>query len=86
MKKAPLVGIVALGIAFANHTLLYRTLWPLFFYAGFPGVVTSLFITGGHGGTIAQERIAPVAEIAINTVFYFALLLCAVKLSKSLRS
>jgi hypothetical protein len=86
LKKAALLLIVAFSVALVIHILFDRTRSSLFVYAGFPGMMGSLFITGGHGGTIAQERLAPVVELAINTVCYSVVLLCTAKLSKRLRS
>jgi hypothetical protein len=57
-------------------TFLFGATYSIvFIYPLFPGMVLSLLITGGHGGTIAEDRIALVFGFAINTLTYS--LLCA---------
>jgi len=45
------------------------------FYALFPGNIFSLLITGGHGGTVAEEAVAPyvgaLTNIAVYSAFFF---------------
>jgi hypothetical protein len=37
-------------------------------------MAASLGITGGHGGTLTEDRIGLIAEISINILVYFALI------------
>lgn len=53
---------------------LYLTNSILLFYVLFPGAVISLLITGGHGGTRAEEAIAPVIGALVNVFILSALL------------
>ena len=39
-------------------------------YLLYPGVIVSLLITGGHGGTKFQEAVAPVANFLVNGLCY----------------
>jgi hypothetical protein len=50
---------------------------PVFFYLLYPGVVASLLITGGHGGTQFEEAIAPPVAFIVNA-FVYAPLIAAV--------
>ena len=43
----------------------------------FPGMVVSVFITGGHGGTETQEHVALVASTLVNLAFYWFLVAVA---------
>src|SRR5436309_3575543 len=51
---------------------------PVLAYPLYPGLMVHLLITGGHGGTLAQEKIAFAAELGANLLAYllatFALL------------
>jgi hypothetical protein len=47
----------------------------LLFFPLMPGLITGLFITGGHGGTATQEAIAPWIASVVNAAFYFLLVL-----------
>ena len=63
-------------------TLLRRAVESsLLIYLLFPGLALSLLITGPHGGSIAQEEIAPIVGFLINTFSYY--LLCTAILAMS---
>jgi hypothetical protein len=36
----------------------------------YPGLMVSLLVTGGHGGTLMQDKIAFVAELGTNLLAY----------------
>ncbi len=65
-KPVLLAVIVVLVLEF----LFRATGNPLLFYALYPGNFVSLLITGGHGGTRAEEAIALVVGILINVAAY----------------
>jgi hypothetical protein len=43
---------------------------PFLVYALLPGVIVSLLITGGHGGTLIEERVGLVAGLIVNCLVY----------------
>ena len=43
---------------------------PILAYPLFPGGMVHLLVTGGHGGTLTQERIGFAAELAVNLFVY----------------
>jgi uncharacterized membrane protein len=61
---AILLFVIALTV------MIYRIESPVLFYLLYPGEIVSLLITGGHGGTLLQDRIAPVASVAVNFLVY----------------
>jgi hypothetical protein len=70
MKKL-LVLAVAFTISVALHLLMVKFDSEAAFHAGLPGMVVSILTTGGHGGTLFEDQIAPFLEIGTNTIFYF---------------
>ena len=70
-QVALLVGLAFAGIL---HLLVANTGWETLFYVALPGVLAHMLVTGGHGGTMQQERIGSLLEVATNTVFYTGLL------------
>jgi hypothetical protein len=56
----------------------YLTDSILFFYALYPGALVSLLITGGHGGTSAEEAIAPAVGAGVNIAILSLLLYGAI--------
>jgi hypothetical protein len=40
------------------------------FYFLYPGAAVHLLITGGHGGTLVQERLGFIAGLVTNLAFY----------------
>jgi hypothetical protein len=72
-------------LAIAFHLLLGMTVWNFVIYAALPGLVVHLLITGGHGGTIMEERLGSILEVAVNTGFYAALLWASSVLLRKLR-
>jgi hypothetical protein len=61
-------------LAIVLHRLLAVTTRDIVVYAALPGVVAHLLITGGHGGTMMEERFGSILEVATNTVSFAALL------------
>jgi hypothetical protein len=43
---------------------------PFLVYALLPGIIVSLLITGGHGGTLVEERVGLVAGLIVNSLVY----------------
>jgi hypothetical protein len=43
---------------------------PFLVYALLPGIIVSLLITGGHGGTLIEERVGPLAGLIVNSLVY----------------
>jgi hypothetical protein len=62
------------GLAILVHQILSTTTPGVVIDAAMPGLIAHLLITGGHGGTVTEERFGSVLEIAVNTMFYAALL------------
>jgi len=75
-KPVLLAVIVVLALEF----LFRATGNPLLFYALYPGNFVSLLITGGHGGTRAEEAIALVVGILINIATYTVVVIARNKL------
>jgi hypothetical protein len=65
------IGIVTLLTAL-DHS--YRP--SIFFYVLYPGDVLRLLITGGHGGSFAEERLASVLGFLANVCAYWLVLTC----------
>ena len=58
---------------------------PILAYPLYPGNMVHLLVTGGHGGTLTQEKIGFAAELAANLFVYLAsafILLRVVRSSK----
>ena len=45
---------------------------PILAYPLYPGNMVHLLVTGGHGGTLTQEKIGFAAELATNLLVYLA--------------
>jgi hypothetical protein len=64
----------ALGLSFtivASMTFFeYRTTSTTLIYLLYPGDMLSLLITGGHGGTLIEDRAGLAVGVLVNTVFY----------------
>jgi hypothetical protein len=61
-------------------------IWPMsssVFYALFPGNVVHLLITGGHGGTRAQEAVAPYVGCVTNIAAYSIVIFISARIGKS---
>ena len=61
--------IVALLTIF-SHSVEYSG----FFYLLYPGNIVSQVITGGHGGTLLQERMALISSFILNVLVYFLII------------
>lgn len=72
MRKSSTVRIVFAATLFvATLTLLsHFSESSGFFYFLMPGQVVSLLITGGHGGTNAEEMAGLIASFVVNTSAY----------------
>jgi hypothetical protein len=72
-------------LAIVFHWLLGITRSEVVVYAALPGLVAHLWITGGHGGTITEERFGSILEVAVNAITYGVLLLGLSMLVRKLR-
>lgn len=71
MKRILLTAFpLSLVIVSILTRLSYVWLTKLLFFLLYPGVVLALLITGGHGGTLVQERLALAASVLVNTLAY----------------
>ena len=74
------MAIRALGFAVPLVTcltfLLYVTKFgtEVLFYLLYPGLVVSILITGGHGGSELADKMALVASFLVNTCAYTGLI------------
>lgn len=82
MKKIVILYLLGFFIAASLHALTLRSHWPGFFYVGFPGMAASLLLTGVHGGTEMQDRLAFALELGINATVYAFVLFWFLKLWK----
>ena len=64
-----------------NLDALMVLLYPLF-----PGLIAGILITGGHGGSNAQETVAKIVAPEVNAAFYALLILTAHKIWRALLS
>jgi uncharacterized membrane protein len=62
--------VVVLGLSGALHFMVTKALIDLLF----PGLMVSIFITGAHGGTKAEELMGSLAAFGINTMVYFVVI------------
>jgi len=51
-------------------------------YALLPGIIVSLLITGGHGGTHIEERVGLVAGLIVNTLVYAGVVFLLLRMKK----
>jgi hypothetical protein len=79
--------ILALSIAIVIllTALQYRYLSPALFYLLFPGDVLELIINGPHGGSLAEEGLAPVLGFFTNVCAYWLILTCVVLAVRAVR-
>ena len=70
VTKKLLAVIFALVSVPLLTVLLNRNPSPFLFYALLPGIIVSLSITGGHGGTLIEERVGLVAGLIVNSLVY----------------
>jgi hypothetical protein len=67
----------ALGLSFTIVGVLtffeYRTASTTLIHLLYPGAMLSLLITGGHGGTLLEEKAGLAAGVLVNTLFYAVL-------------
>jgi len=56
---------------------------PILAYPLYPGDMVSLLVTGGHGGTLTQEKIGVAAELTANLLVYLAATLILLRVVRS---
>lgn len=69
--KASIASAITVAGLMALEHFFFRSV--LYIYLLYPGWALSLLITGGHGGTLGEERVALVARVTVNIVAYAAL-------------
>lgn len=79
MKNKVILPTVAAFVVIWTVLVHAQSSWnPVLAYPLYPGLMVHLLITGGHGGTLTQEKIAFAAELVANLLAYllatFALL------------
>jgi hypothetical protein len=63
-----------------------RSHWnPILAYPLYPGEMVHLLITGGHGGTLMQEKFGFAAEVIANILVYLAATFSLLRLARSSR-
>ena len=85
MKRADLIWqavVIGSGIVALLSLLWHFFISELLFYLLFPGLVIGILITGGHGGTVGEERIASVVSFAVNALVYSALVFSALAIKR----
>jgi hypothetical protein len=76
---AGLVALIAAALTIVAQNTSLDALMVLF-YPLFPGLIAGLLITGGHGGSSAEEILAKILAPAVNAVFYSVVILIAHKI------
>jgi len=56
---------------------------PILAYPLYPGNMVSLLVTGGHGGTLTQEKIGFAVELTANLFVYLAATLILLRVGRS---
>lgn len=77
MRRRPV--LLAVAVVLALEFLFRATGNAVLFYVLYPGNIASLLITGGHGGTRAEEAIAPVVGTLINVAAYVVVVIATNK-------
>lgn len=75
MAKSTRTRILVFALAIVTCLTLLSHVIELdfFFFPLYPGEMLSLLITGGHGGTLAEEWTGFVVGFLVNTFFYYLL-------------
>jgi hypothetical protein len=82
MRKAPFFAVAVVGLlTILEHTANSELLFDLLF----PGLAVGLLMTGGHGGTMIEEAIAPSVSFAVNVAVYAVVFMGIVKIQRRLR-
>ena len=72
VKTKIMLGVVASVIVWTILVHAQSHWSPILAYPLFPGDMVHLLVTGGHGGTLAQEKVGFAAELAANLFVYLA--------------
>ncbi len=83
MTKKMLAFMTAVVLVLALTLLLNRHPNIFLFYALLPGATLNLLITGGHGGTLIEERVGLVAGVVVNCLVYAGVIFLLLRLKKS---
>lgn len=74
---AGIVGVMAAGLTiFAEQSHDEAVIMPLF-YPLMPGLISGILITGVHGGTATEEKVATIVAALTNAAFYAFLIIAA---------
>jgi len=85
VKTKIMLGVVASVIVWTILVHAQSHWNPILAYPLYPGDMVHLLVTGGHGGTLTQEKVGFAAELAANLFVYLAatfILLQVVRFSK----
>jgi hypothetical protein len=85
MKTKIMSGVLAFVVVWTILVHAQSHWNPIVAYTLYPGNMVHLLVTGGHGGTLTQEKIGLAAELATNLLAYLAatfILLRVIRLSK----
>ena len=77
----PISALVAALLLLCSH--LFD--WIGFLVLLYPGEILGLLITGGHGGTRAEQYLAMAVSFAVNTTLYTLIGTIAVSAARALR-
>ena len=58
----------------------------MLFYLLYPGLMLGLLITGGHGGTVFEDRIAAIVGFLVNLLVYTLVLSIAISIWRRTRA
>jgi len=72
MKMKIISGVVAFVVAWTILAHAQSHWNPSLAYPLYSGMMVSLVVTGGHGGTLTQEKLGFAAELAANLLAYLA--------------
>jgi|HubBroStandDraft_2_1064218.scaffolds.fasta_scaffold1395122_1 hypothetical protein len=72
MKTKVVLGVVTFVAAWTVFVHAQSHWNPILAYPLYPGEMVSLLVTGGHGGTLTQDRVGFAAELTVNLLAYLA--------------
>jgi hypothetical protein len=82
LRKAVRVSLVIVSGPTASNQCLGS---DVLFFLLYPGLMLSLQITGGHGGTVLEDRAGPAVGFAANLVVYTLLSALAISIEHRLK-
>jgi hypothetical protein len=70
MKTKVMSGVIAFVVVWTILIHAQSHWSPILAYPLYPGEMVSLLVTGGHGGTLTQDKIGFAAELVVNLLAY----------------